>query len=59
VIEHLPEYLDRFTRSVQANGIILHRALDANEAVRIILEIAESPTNGGVGFVGPSPDFGL
>ena len=40
VIEHLPELLDQFIQNAQANGIIVHRARDAAEAVQIILQIA-------------------
>ena len=39
VIARLDEYLDRFTAQATANGIIVHRAGDAAEAVKIILEI--------------------
>jgi L-lactate dehydrogenase complex protein LldF len=40
VITHLDEYLAQFSESVTSNGISLHRAADANEAVRIFLDIA-------------------
>lgn len=40
VITHLDEYLAQFSESVTSNGIILHRAADANEAVSIFLDIA-------------------
>ncbi|HEY5901916.1 MAG TPA: LUD domain-containing protein, partial [Anaerolineales bacterium] len=40
VIEHLDRYLDQFAGNAAANGLIVHRAADAAEAVRIILEIA-------------------
>jgi L-lactate dehydrogenase complex protein LldF len=42
VIAHLDEYLDKFIDKVQENGIIVHRAKDADEARRIVLEIIES-----------------
>jgi len=56
VIEHLPNYLDEFARNVQSNGIIVHRAKDADEAVKIILEIAES--NGSSRWGGQGPEGG-
>jgi L-lactate dehydrogenase complex protein LldF len=37
VIAHLDEYLDKFIDKVQENGIIVHRAKDADEARRIVL----------------------
>ena len=37
-IEHLDEYLDQFTRKAQENGITVHRAKDAAEAVKIVLK---------------------
>jgi L-lactate dehydrogenase complex protein LldF len=42
VIEHLDEYLAQFTANLTANGITVHRAADAAEAVGIILEIVAS-----------------
>src|SRR6266540_192625 len=42
VIEHLEEYLEQFIRKAKENGIIVHRAKDAAEAIKIILEITES-----------------
>ena len=41
VIENLDSYLDQFTVKAQANGVIVHRAKDAAEAVKIVLEIAK------------------
>jgi hypothetical protein len=41
VIDHLEEYLARFIDKAQENGIIVHRAKDAAEAIKIILEITE------------------
>ena len=40
VIASLDFYLDKFIAQVERNGIIVHRAKDAAEAVRIVLEIA-------------------
>jgi L-lactate dehydrogenase complex protein LldF len=40
VIERLDEYLDQFIAKNEANGVIVHRAKDAVEAVQIVLEIA-------------------
>ena len=39
VIEHLDEYLEQFIRKANQNGIIVHRAKDAAEAIKSILEI--------------------
>ena len=41
VIDHLDEYLDQFTRKARENGIIVHRAKDAAEAIKIVLEITQ------------------
>ncbi len=41
VIAHLDRYLEQFIENVQQNGIIVHRAADANEMVNIVLEIAQ------------------
>lgn len=40
IISHLDEYLGRFLAQVTANGIRVHQAVDAEEAIRIFLEIA-------------------
>jgi L-lactate dehydrogenase complex protein LldF len=42
VVAHLDEYLSRFIARVAANGIQVHRAADAGEAIRIFMEIAHS-----------------
>jgi L-lactate dehydrogenase complex protein LldF len=42
VVAHLDEYLERFLAKIQANGIIVHRAQDADEAVKIVLDILEA-----------------
>jgi L-lactate dehydrogenase complex protein LldF len=42
VIERLDEYLDQFIAKNEANGVIVHRAKDAAEAVKIVLLIADS-----------------
>lgn len=39
VIEHLDEYLAQFTARLAENGVTVHRAADAAEANRIVLEI--------------------
>jgi L-lactate dehydrogenase complex protein LldF len=39
VIAHLDEYLEQFIGNAQKNGVIVHRAKDAKEAISIILEI--------------------
>ena len=41
VISHLDDYLSRFVEKVTANGIIVHRAADAGEAIRIFFQIAK------------------
>jgi len=41
VIERLDEYLDQFIAKNEENGVIVHRAKDAAEAVNLILEIAK------------------
>jgi len=40
VIEHLEEYLEQFTDKAEQNGIIVHRAKDAAQAIKIVLSIA-------------------
>ena len=40
VIEHLEEYLEQFIGHAERNGIVVHRARDAAEAIRTIVEIA-------------------
>jgi len=40
VIEHLDKYLEQFIAHNEANGVIVHRAKDAAEAVNIVLDIA-------------------
>ena len=42
IIEHLDTYLERFIDKVQQNGITVHRASNAAEARRIVLELLES-----------------
>jgi L-lactate dehydrogenase complex protein LldF len=42
VIEHLDEYLAMFIRNAKQNGMIVHRAKDAGEAIKIVLEVVES-----------------
>jgi L-lactate dehydrogenase complex protein LldF len=39
VIEHLDEYLEKFISKAGQNGIIVHRAKDAAEAVKIVLNV--------------------
>lgn len=41
VIEHLEEYLEQFISKAEQNGIIVHRAKDGAEAIKIILEIVK------------------
>lgn len=40
IIEHLDGYLDQFIAKAQSNGVTVHRAKDAAEAVQIVLNIA-------------------
>jgi L-lactate dehydrogenase complex protein LldF len=39
-IANLEGYLEEFIRNAQANGLIVHRAADARQAVEIVLDIA-------------------
>ncbi len=41
VIENLEAYLEQFTQHAAQNGMILHRAADADEAIGIVLEITK------------------
>jgi len=41
IIEHLVQYLDQFTATTQSHGVVIHRAKDSAEAIKIILEIAK------------------
>jgi L-lactate dehydrogenase complex protein LldF len=41
VIDHLDKYLEQFIAKNKENGVIVHRAKDAAEAVQLILEIAK------------------
>lgn len=41
VIEHLDTYLTQFITKNEENGVIVHRAKDAAEAIQIILEISK------------------
>lgn len=41
VIAHLDKYFDQFIAQAEKNGIIVHRAKDADEAVKIVLNIAK------------------
>jgi L-lactate dehydrogenase complex protein LldF len=42
VIDQLDEYLNQFTVKNEANGVIVHRAKDSQEAIQIVLEIVNS-----------------
>jgi L-lactate dehydrogenase complex protein LldF len=42
VIEHLDEYLAQFIENATKNGLIVHRAKDPSEAIKIVLEITGS-----------------
>jgi L-lactate dehydrogenase complex protein LldF len=41
VIEHLDEYLAQFIAKSEENGVIVHRAKDAAEAINIVLQITK------------------
>ncbi|HEX9090324.1 MAG TPA: LUD domain-containing protein, partial [Anaerolineales bacterium] len=40
VIEHLDDYLEKFTNQVRLNGIAVHYAADGAQAIKVMLEIA-------------------
>src|SRR5688572_24131414 len=40
VIEHLDDYLQTFISKAEQNGLIVHRARDAAEAIQIVLNVA-------------------
>jgi len=57
IVAHLEDYLAEFIRQVEANGIHVHRAKDAQEAVSIVLKIVkDSPQRLKDSFVNP-PDL--
>ena len=41
VVEHLDSYLEQFISRAGENGIVIHRAEDADQAIKMVLEIAE------------------
>jgi L-lactate dehydrogenase complex protein LldF len=43
VIQHLDKYLEQFIEKVAGNGILVHRAQDAAEAVKLVLNIVKNP----------------
>ncbi|MEW5942019.1 MAG: LUD domain-containing protein, partial [Chloroflexota bacterium] len=47
VVAHLDEYLARFIEKVTSNGIIVHQAKDAQEAVQIVSEIVRGSAQKG------------
>jgi L-lactate dehydrogenase complex protein LldF len=46
VITHLNEYLQTFSAKAAGNGLIVHRAADADEAVNLVLQIAGTSAAG-------------
>src|SRR5215213_732603 len=42
VIEHLEDYLEQFIDKATENGITVHRAKDAGEAIELIFKVTES-----------------
>lgn len=47
VIAHLDEYLEQFISNARENNVTVHRAKDANESIKIILEIVQAATDDG------------
>ena len=45
VIDHLDKYLEQFIAKNEENGVIVHRAKDAAEAIRLVLEITKHAAN--------------
>jgi len=45
VINHLDEYLAQFIAKNEENGVIVHRAKDAAEAIQITLNVARQTSN--------------
>ncbi len=45
VIDHLDEYLAQFIAKNEENGVVVHRAKDAAEAIREVLEITRQVTD--------------
>lgn len=56
VIARLDEYLAQFIEKVTANGILVHRAKDADEALQIILSIVSGSTQGTPGTQSATKD---
>jgi L-lactate dehydrogenase complex protein LldF len=46
VIEHLDEYLDQFAQNAEQNGMIVHRAQDADDANKVVLKIVKDSPQG-------------
>ncbi|MBV5347116.1 lactate utilization protein, partial [bacterium] len=44
VIDHLDEYLAQFIAKSEDNGVVIHRAKDAAEAIQIVLDISKEST---------------
>jgi L-lactate dehydrogenase complex protein LldF len=40
VVEHLDNYLEQFITRAGENGVVVHRAADADQAIKMVLEIA-------------------
>jgi L-lactate dehydrogenase complex protein LldF len=49
VIAHLDDYLEDFSVKVSGNGIHVHRATDATQALNLVLAIAQGPQSVGGG----------
>src|SRR5215212_12253052 len=58
VIEHLEEYLEKFVGKAEQNGIVVHRAQDAAEAIKVILGVVgDSPQRSTKDFLEPLSDL--
>lgn len=55
VISHLEEYLAQFTAKATANGFVVHRARDAEQALAVVLEIADAAATFSKQTQDPSP----
>jgi L-lactate dehydrogenase complex protein LldF len=55
VIGHLDEYIDKFIATVNENGITVHRAKDAVEAIKIFLDIVGANASFGDADASRSP----
>lgn len=40
VVDHLDSYLEQFTKNATGNGMVVHHASEADQAIKLVLEIA-------------------